>query len=99
MHKIEAPSGNCWGMLVGKLLRFRIDAGLAGFDYSEKAFFDLRFDFGEHGIALTSRDLASIDPKIQRISNFQKAQRGEEDGLRWRFASFLACIEVPSVVR
>ena len=76
-----------------------IDAGLAGFDYSEKAFFDLRFDFGEHGIALTSRDLASIDPKIQRISNFQKAQRGEEDGLRWRFASFLACIEVPSVVR
>jgi hypothetical protein len=61
---------------------------LTRFDQPEKAFFDLRFDFGEHGIALTSRELASIDPEVQRISNFQKAQRGEEDGLRCALCLF-----------
>jgi hypothetical protein len=34
-------------MLVGKLLRFRIDAGLAGIDQPEEACLDLRVDFSE----------------------------------------------------
>ena len=81
MHEIEAPRGNCRGVLVGKLLRFRIDAGLAGIDQPEEACLDLRVDFGEDGMALLAGDLAAIDAEIERIPNFQKAQWGEKDRL------------------
>ena len=81
MHEIEAPRGNCGGVLVGKLLRFRIDAGLAGIDQPEKACLDLRVDFGEDEIALLAGDLAAIDAEIESIPNFQKAQWGEKDRL------------------
>ncbi len=81
MHKIEAPRGNCRSVLVGKFLRFRIDAGLAGIDQPEEACLDLRVDFGEDGIALLAGDLAAIDAEIEIIPNFQKAQWGEKDRL------------------
>jgi len=71
VHEIEAPSRNCRGMLVRKLLRFRIDAGLAGIDQPEEACLDLRVDFGEDGIALLAGDLTAIDAEIERIPNFQ----------------------------
>jgi len=74
MHEIKAPRGGSRCVLIGKLLCLGIDAGLAGFDHPEKAFLNLRFDFGEDGIALLAGDLASIDSEIQRIPNFQKAQ-------------------------
>jgi hypothetical protein len=47
MHETWAPRGNCRGVLVGKLLRFRIDAGLTGIDQPEEACLDLRVDFSK----------------------------------------------------
>ena len=79
MHEIEASRGRCRCVLIGKFLSFRIDTGLAGIDQPEKAFLDLRVDFSKDCIALVAGDLASIDSEIQRIPNFQKAQRGEKN--------------------
>ena len=47
MHEIEAPRGNCRGVFIGKLLRFRIDAGLTGIEQPEETCLDMRVDFGE----------------------------------------------------
>ena len=82
MHEIETPDGKCRSVLVGKLLRLGIDAGLAGIDQPEKTFRDLLVDFGEDGIALVAGNLSSIDSEIERISNFQKAQWRKKNGLR-----------------
>ncbi len=57
MHEIEAPRGNCRGVFIGKLLRFRIDAGLTGIDQPEEACLDLRVDFSEDCIALLDSGL------------------------------------------
>jgi hypothetical protein len=69
-------------VLVGKLLRFGVNAGLAGFDHPEKPFRYLRVDFGKDGITLDAGDLSSVDSEIQRIPNFQEAQWGEKNRLR-----------------
>ena len=82
MHKIEAPCGNGGSVLVGKLLRFGVNAGLAGFDHPEKPFRYLRVDFGKDGITLVAGDLSSVDSEIQRIPNFQKTQWRAKNGLR-----------------
>ena len=81
MHQIEAPGGDCGGVCIGKLLCFRIDAGLAGFDQPEKALLDLSLNFDQDSIPLVACYLSSIDSKIQRIPNFQKAQREEKNRL------------------
>ncbi len=81
MHEIEAPRNKCRGVLVGKLLRFRMDAGLTGIDQPEEACLDLRVDFGDDGIALLAGHLATIDTEIESIPNFQKAQWREKDRL------------------
>lgn len=70
MDQIEAPRGGSRCMLIGKLLRLGVDAGLAGIDQTEKAFLDLRFDFREDSITLLAGNLASIDSEIQSIPNF-----------------------------
>ena len=71
MHEIETPCSSSRGVLVGKLLCFRINARLAGIDKTEETLPDLIVDFGEDGFALIAGDFSSIDSIIQGIPNFQ----------------------------
>jgi hypothetical protein len=64
MHQIEAPGVDRGGVCIGKLLCFRIDSGLAGFDQPEKALINLCLDFGKDVIALVVGNLSPVDAKI-----------------------------------
>jgi hypothetical protein len=56
-----------------------MDGGLANLNHSEKARIHLPLDFGEESVSLVASHFSAIDSKIQRIPDFQKRKRGEEN--------------------